>query len=286
MNSGRLRVLIVGSTSVIASYMREELSDSYQVTSAGRRDGDVYLDLGKEIPAIFRTLEFDVVINTAADFGGSDDDDIERANRVNAKGAELLCDLAALVKAKQLIMLSTISVYYEPGDAYFNAYGSSKLKGDEIARDLCAKRDVDLSILRLSQVYDAKSKCRKHQGLFYAMIDKAERGEDITIYGSNDAERNFIYVGDLIDTIRTMIEEVIVGTFDCVHPESVTLSEIAQTAFDVFGRGGSVVFDKSRPDLADIPTTVGVPIRREFKMPPMTTLKEGITMIKDVRDAL
>jgi len=43
------------------------------------------------------------------------------------------------------------------------------------------KYGLPLTILRLTQFYDAESHCKAKQGLFYLIIIKAENGENIVL---------------------------------------------------------------------------------------------------------
>ena len=66
------KILIIGSTSVIAKYIKKYLSEFYEVKFAGRKNADYLLDLNdpnlKKI-SFFNKNRFDIVVHLAADFG-------------------------------------------------------------------------------------------------------------------------------------------------------------------------------------------------------------------------
>ena len=229
---------------------------------------------------------FDAVIHVAADFGGKSDADWFRAESVNALGALNVCRLARQVAAGHLLIVSTISARYEPDHHHYGIYSLSKRHGDELAELHCRESGLPLTILRPTQLYDADSKCRKHQPFFYAMMDKAERGEDIDIYGSNDALRNLLFLDDLAEIVARTLQNKVLGVFTCSAPSSVRLSEVAAVARQVFGRGGNTLFLHDQPDIADIPA-IDAPhdLFAAIQYAPATSLAEGILKIKQAREA-
>lgn len=263
----------------------ERLANDAAVFYAGRKNADFLLDVASPNAMLPEGLRFDVVIHVAADFGGKSDDDWIRAESVNALGALNACRLARQVAAGHLLLVSTISACYEPQHAYYGIYSLSKRHGDELAELYCRESRLPLTILRPSQVYDADSKCRKHQPFFYAMMDKAEQGEDIDIFGSHDALRNFLFLGDLAEIVAGTLQNKVQGVFTCPAPSSVRLSEIAAIARQVFGRGGCTRFRHDKPDIADIPALDGQQdLYAAIHYTPATSLAEGILKIKQARE--
>ena len=159
------------------------------------------------------------------------------------------------------------------------------LRCDELAQHYCHQYDIPLTILRPSQLYDAASKCRKHQALFYSIVDRAALGEDITIYGRNDALRNLLYLDDFCQIIVSVIEKELNGIFDCASPDSYRLSDIAELAYRVFARGGKVMFDTNMPDIPDLSLVFNSKLYEKIGLFPETDLPLGIEKIKEQRMA-
>ena len=279
-----MRVLIVGNSSVVGCAFAQHFRQRADVMTAGRRQGDFLFDLSKweAEPAI--DCEFDVVVQVAADFGGRANDDIARAEMVNAVGTLSACRLALRSQAKQYILLSSISATYQPGNPYYGIYGLSKRHGEEVAQFFCAERGIPLTILRPTQIYNATGEARKHQPLLYAMADRAELGQDIDIYGSHDARRNYLYVDDLAEVCWRVLQGRHTGTFTCAHPRSITLREMANAAFAAFGKGGKVHFLTDRPDLDDLPHVYDDDLYRKIDYWPIIDVNEGFRLIKVERE--
>ena len=279
-----MRILIIGGSSTIGRALVVKLRPQAVVMTAGRRESDFLFDLTQweYEPAIDGV--FDVVIHVAADFGGGANDDFVRAELVNAVGTLSACRLAQCVQAKHFILLSTISATYRPGEPHYGIYALSKRHGEEVAGFFCAEHGMALTILRPSQVYDAEGCCRRHQALLYTMADRAQAGQDFHIYGSHDVRRNYLYLEDLVEVCRRVVQGRHTGVFTCAHPQSVRLSEAADAAFAAFGRGGKVQFMKDKPDLADLPFVNDDTLYREINYWPVVDIGEGLRRIKQRRE--
>jgi len=280
-----MKTLIVGSTSVIGRACGRKLEMDGDVKFAGRRDADISVDLTRwdQLPEI--NERFDVVIHAAADFGGTSGDDIVRAELVNAVGTASVCRLAQAVEASHLVIVSSISACYQPSDPFYGIYSLSKRHAEEVAQLFCSVIGLPLAILRPSQIYDDEGGCRRHQPLLYHMVDRAQAGEDIVVYGKHDAVRNYLHIEDLSEICRLVVRQRLTGCHSCSSPNSVRLSEIASTAFSIFGRGGGVRFQPDKPDVADLPDIdLGV-LYDVLNYRPQVNLREGMARIKTYREA-
>jgi dTDP-4-dehydrorhamnose reductase len=86
-----MRILIVGGTSSLAKALMPVLSEFADVVTAGRSGCYMHLDLSDPMKEIIIPDGVDVVINTAAHFGGDDYDQIYQAEFVNVLGMLKLC---------------------------------------------------------------------------------------------------------------------------------------------------------------------------------------------------
>ena len=245
--------LIVGSTSVIGGAIASELKALGQVRTAGRRNADIAFDLTQPDFRAAAGKTFDVAVFVAADFGGSTDEDFTRATEVNVVGALAACRLASAVGVAHFVLISSISATYVPGDSYFGIYSLTKRLAEDVVAFYCQQRNITLTILRPTAIYDAEGRCRAHQGLLYGIVDCARVGSDFIINGSADPQRNYLFVTDFARIVRRVIETARAGTYACTHLDSLSIAEIAKLAFAVFGTDGRVVFDGSKSDIPSIP---------------------------------
>jgi nucleoside-diphosphate-sugar epimerase len=143
-----------------------------------------------------------------------------------------------------------------------------------------------LTILRPTQIYDAAGRCRKHQAFLYMAADRAERAEDIVIFGESDPHRNYVFLDDVAEVAARVVERDVSGTYLCAHPESPRLSDVAEAAFKAFGRGGRVRFDVSRDSVPSLPAMSDPRIYRLVDYEPAVDITRGMELIRDSRQGL
>ncbi|MDY0884069.1 NAD-dependent epimerase/dehydratase family protein [Dongia soli] len=279
-----METLVIGSTSTIGRAIAEACAEFGPVEMAGRRQADVFVDLSESnaVPAIDTT--YDVVIHAAADFGGAADADIVRAEQVNAIGTLMACRAARTARARHFILISSISAEYLEDHHYFDIYALSKRHSEDLAAFYCRRYNINITILRPTQIYDEADNCSKHQPLFYTIVDRAFVGDDVHIYGTRDTRRNYLFIGDLAFTVSQVAKQSITGTFACAHPDTPSSTEIASTAFDVFKRGGCVRFLADKNDIPHTPSPTDFEIYKRIGYWPTVNLREGLTRIRDFRE--
>lgn len=132
-----------------------------------------------------------------------------------------------------------------------------------------------------TQIYDEYGEAKKHQPLFYHIIDKASRGEDIIIYGDLDVTRNFLHVRDLVSINIRLIDSGIVGSFPCCNLQNYSLSQIASTAYKVFEKNGEICFDPMKESIKKvyIPSD-RIKLFNLINYIPQVDLYQGISLIK------
>lgn len=279
-----MNILIIGNQSSLGKATGLHLSKKHFVSYAGRNNADYYFDLTSNNYESFTDFQCDILINCASDFGGTQEEDYLRAERVNAVGILNVCGLAQRLRVKQLIVISSISAGYDPLNPGFGIYSLSKRHSEELAQLYCDQYHLPLTILRPSQIYDEQSTCRKHQGLFYFILDQAAQGNDFIIHGTNNPLRNYIYINDLTKIIDKVIEQSITGLYDCGNQQSIRLRELAEIAYTVFNTQGAVQFDESKPSIPDLQYTYDHKLYKKLCYEPNTSLYEGIHRIKSYRD--
>lgn len=246
-----MRILVVGGTSSLAHALRPFLSEFSEVITAGRTGCDLHLDLNDQVERIEIPNGIDVVINTAAYFGGKSFQEMLQTECVNVLGVLKLCQSCTRAKIKQLVLISSIFACLDKSSRFYGIYSLSKKHSDEIAQLYASMFGLPLTILRLSQFYGVGDAFRKHQPFLFTIIDKAANDEDIVIYGSNDALRNFIHVEDVAKIIALVVQRKIEGTFSCMNFENVSYSEVAAAAIEAFESKSTIKFIKEQPDIPD-----------------------------------
>lgn len=283
-----MNILVVGSSSMVGKRVIKRLkkNEVNNVYTAGRdeNDADIFIDLQKMEPKIMsNNLNVDVIIHCAASFSGDDVDGCIKNGIINTIGTIRIAELAIKLKCKKIIYVSTIFSYKHVDNEYYGSYGISKKHGAEYLELICRNAGINFIELLVSQIYDEYGEAKKHQSFFYNIIDKASRGEEITIYGNLDATRNFLFIEDLVAIIERIINKKKIGKFYCCFPRSYKISEVAKVAYSVFGNSGKVNFDltKDRLKKVYIPSDYDN-LYNSINYTPQTDLFKGISLIRTV----
>jgi nucleoside-diphosphate-sugar epimerase len=276
-----MKTLIIGSTSMIAKRLRDQLTDLGPVRMAGRDEGaDVRFDLAADYAPGSHRDTTDVIIHCAAAFEGDEPAAAVRNELVNSVGALRVAQLARDTECQHLVYVSSLFIYDHPQNGYFGSYGLSKRHGQENLEWACRQSGVAYTALMATQIYDEFGEARRGQPLFYRIIDAAKSGNDVTLYGTADPERNFLFLGDFAEIMRRVVTRRITGSHPVLHPKSHRLSEIAQTAFEVFDKGGKVVFQRDKPDIPGVYIPAAGDLSAQIEYTPPTGLATGIELIK------
>lgn len=276
-------VVVVGGTAALAKYLIPELSKEYNIISMGRNNCDIYCDLSDSLESLHFPEETDVVILVAASFEGITDGEMIQTIEVNALGTLKVCMAAYRARVRHIIVISSMSATLEKKSPYYSVYSISKKHSEDLAAYYCDSKSLSLTILRPSQIYDAKGEFRSHQPLLYVMADNAEIGNDISIYGANDAMRNYIHVEDLVQIIGFTIKTECVGIYSCINPRDIKLSDIAQAAFSAFNKGGNLVYLEEKNDIQHNVFFIDTSLYDKIGYYPKVDIFEGMKRLSDYR---
>ncbi len=278
-----MKILLIGSTSSLSQSLIPKLEQIGTVITAGRKNCDFLIDLSDAKKSIVLPRGIDVLIHTAAHFGGETDSEILEAENVNVLGTLKICQAAVQAMAKHFILISSMSAILKENSEYYGIYALSKRHSEEIAKFYCSIYSLPLTILRPSQIYGNQDNFSSHQPFIYSMIDNAEKGEPIRIYGSKDAIRNYIHIDDLNEIILRATEQKIEGTYSCMSPTDVAYSRVANAALDAFQSKGSLHFLKDKEDIPDNIFEKDNSLYEKINFYPQISIEAGMKMIAEYR---
>ena len=271
-----MKVLIIGGTSALAQVLRPALANFADVLTAGRQGCDIELDLAWPAAKFELPPGLDVVIQLASHFGGQDMDAMLAAEEVNVLGLLKLCNASATAGIGHLVQISSIFAGLPADSLFYNSYAMSKRHGEDMARLYCNSAGLPLTILRPAQFYGEGDGFRRHQPFLYAILDRAQKGEDIVLFGDNDAQRNLIHVEDVAEIIARVVHQRVFGQFDCASLVNVRYSEVAAAAIAAFGSASKIRFDRERPDIPDNSFPANDSLYRLIGYFPRITLAQGL----------
>jgi len=270
-----MKILLTGGRSTLAQVLRPVLSSFAEVLTAGRSGCDVNLDLAWPADKFELPAGVDTVIHLAAHFGGHGFDDILAAEEINVLGALKLAHACKITGVGHLIQVSSIFALLDKGSPFYNSYALSKRHAEELTRLYCRNTGLPLAILRPAQLYGEGETFRRHQPFLFTLLDRAQHGEDIVLYGKNDALRNFIHVADVAEVLARMVQQRIEGDHNCASLSNVRYSEIATAAVAAFGSASKIRFDATRPDIPDNAFQTDESLYRLIGYYPCISLEQG-----------
>ena len=263
-------ILITGNKGFIGSYIEKTVLESYNTIGISRTDGYDITDLNS-----LNKIEqkADTIIHTAAIAS----DDYEASFQNNVVGTLNLCKYAKENGVKRFILLSSIFALDEKDNGYFNSYGQTKKTSEEVATAYCKENDIDLTILRLAQVYDNARLAQSGQAMLYYFIDTIQSQGQITLFGKANPLRNYIHIDYLCDIVEEVLTEKKVGTWNIIEEKSHTINEIAYILFHVLQKQPNI---SSLPDKPDIPS-VHIPTKDRYTSNKFSSIPliEGIKRI-------
>jgi len=238
-------ILITGNGGFIGSYIEKTLSNRYNTVGLSRRDGSDIADYN----SLKRSeSKIDVIVHAAAIAS----DDYEVSFETNVVGTLNLCKYAKENGIKRFILLSSIFAFDKNDNGYFNSYGKTKKTSEEVAAAYCKENDIDLTILRLAQVYDDARLAQSGQAMLYYFIDTIQIQGQITLFGRTNPLRSYIHIDYLCAVVKEVLDEEKVGTWNILEEKSHTITEIAYMLFDILNKQPNISRLPEKPNIPSV----------------------------------
>ena len=193
------------------------------------------------LTAVFDQTRPDVVINLAARAGVADSIADPQANfEVNVIGHFNLLDLARTYDAGHFVFASTGGAIIGDGQPPLtedmapnplSPYGVSKLVGELYADIYMRCYKFDTCCLRFSNVYGEHSSHKSN--LIPLFIKSALMGTTAQLFGDGTQERDFIYVGDLVEGICRVLEHKASGVIQLATGQNTSANALVSLLAEV-----------------------------------------------------
>jgi len=263
-------ILITGNKGFIGSYLEKILQVDYHIIGRSRTDG---FDISNFDSLQKMDTHVDTIIHSAAIASN----DYETSFQANVIGTLNLCKYAKENGIKHFILLSSIFAFDESNNGYFNSYGQTKKMSEEIAYRYCKENNIELTILRLAQVYDDARLAQSGQAMLYYFIDTIQSESNITLFGESNPLRNYIHIDYLCDVVKEVIKEQKVGTWNVIEKKNHTISEIAYMLFGLLKTEPKINYLPEKPNIP----SVHIPNQNNYSSNKISSisLKEGLQRI-------
>lgn len=239
------KIVVTGANGQLSKCLRDVASNFPQFDNHFVDRAVLNIDDAGSISEFFESNQFDICINTAAYTNVEKaESEQEAAFKTNAEGVKNLAK-ACSAQGTTLIHISTDYVFdgtkqtpYKEADVVnpINAYGASKLRGEEHIQEICEQ----FFILRTSWLYSQYG-----HNFLNSMLRFAAEGRDLTITTEQvGAPTN---ANDLAEAIYTMIEsgKADYGLYHFSNLGRATWYDFAEAIFKCSGQLESVKLAKT-----------------------------------------
>ena len=158
---------------------------------------------------------------------------------INTQGLLNISTEAAASGVKKIIFASSAALY---GDtpilpkvetmppAPQSPYAHTKLDGEHYLEALHAEGNINTTSMRLFNVFGPRQDPKgSYAAAIPIFIEKALRGDPITIYGDGEQTRDFIYVKDIVEALAYAAHNhEMHGIYNASYGEQITINQLAQ----------------------------------------------------------
>ena len=205
--------------------------------------------------------------------------------QVNVEGTKNLLKLAKKFAVKQFIFASSSSVYGNQTKVPFSEtdklgkpvspYAETKLKGEELCRQLSQATNISTTCLRFFTVYGPSGRPDMAPYLFTRAI---LNNQPIIRYGDGSTERDYTFIDDIVSgIIAAMQKQLKYEIINLGNNQPVKLNTFIKLIETIIGKTAKIIEKPRHP--ADVPRTFADIDKAEklLNWKPMTDLKTGLT---------
>jgi UDP-glucose 4-epimerase len=286
-----MKGVVTGGSGFLGSHVADVLAEAgHDVTvvdlSPTERHRSVQADLQDRdaLTSAFRGAEFVCHLAAVGDVYLAADKPWLAA-QANVVGSANVCEAALAAGVPKIVAASTWEVYgrprYQPIDeahptAPDHPYNITKLAGEQLGLAYGHLR-AGLSVvqLRLATAYGTRM---RPNSVFSLFIDKALRGEPITIQGTGQQGRQFTAARDIGSAFVAAVERAANGAvYNTVGDEFITITQLAELVTAQIPT--KIVHAEARQ--ADVPTSMvaNERIKAELGWKPAIRFKDGLAEI-------
>jgi UDP-glucose 4-epimerase len=291
-----VRVLVTGGSGFIGSHVVDKLrARGHEPVIYDLRPSPWHLDPSDPVDTVLGSItdrealeralhSCDAVAHLAA---VADVNDVhaspEDAERVNARGTVAVLEACRRAGVKRVVYASTIWVYSDTESDVVDEdtllpppshlYTSTKLAGELYCKSYQELYGIDYTILRFGIPYGPRA---REAAVIPAFVNKAFKGEPLTLSGDGMQSRRFVYVEDLADGVAAGLDDIATNrVYNLVSDENVTIKQIAELVQEIVGNT-EIVYTPARPGDLGTKIVSGERARAELGWTAATPFAAGV----------
>jgi UDP-glucose 4-epimerase len=183
---------------------------------------------------------------------------------VNLEGTLRIVEKMTELGVKKIIFSSTAAVYGNPVQLPIteehplnpmSPYASSKLCSEFAIRNLFENSGIQYVILRFFNVYGpGQDPANPYSGVITRFAYNLLTDKPLVIYGDGRQTRDFVYIKDVVESVRLSLEKRVSGIFNVGTGKETCVIELAKTLSRIIGKSPNIVY--SRPRRGDVRRSV------------------------------
>ena len=230
------KVLITGGNGFIGSYLSDKLSqNNFNVVVVDKFD-ELFREPIKSIKQIRCEIDdfdkyskelkqTDILFHLAATFSPSTSKEKYKSEIISNLFSSIdLFERAAKSGVRKIVLFSSGGAVYgnhkiskigeEAQTNPISTYGINKLIIEKYLKFFAKKYQFDFLIVRPSNPYGPRQNFDGKQGVISIFLKKIINGEKISIFGSGNDKKDYIYIDDLISLLFILINNNCKGTYN------------------------------------------------------------------------
>ena len=295
-----MKIVVTGGSGLVGRHLKEILPYAIYLSSK-----DYDLTNESDVDRMYKTLKPNCVIHLAAKVGGIMDNIKHPAAYFtdNVLMNTLLVEYAHKYKVERFIGILSTCIYPDKVEKYPLTEDMLHL-GPPTPTNFSygyAKRSLAVQIDAYNQEYKTKynylTPCNLYgegdkdgdnshfvTALLKKIYDASNNSEDsITLFGDGTPIRQFMYVKDLCNVIKYIIDNEIYESFNVATDEVLSISDIAKIAIDICNPTLSINWDITKPN-GQYRKDVSIDKMKSILDIEITSLKDGIKKVYNEYD--
>ena len=155
-------------------------------------------------------------------------------------------------------------------------YGCSKLAFEQYLRAYRAMGAIEPVIFRYANVYGPRQDPKGEAGIVAILAEKYLAGEPPRIFGDGEQTRDYVFVGDVVEATRRILDDWRPGIYNVGTGEETSVNELAEIVAEALGERVEPIHDPPVPGELRRSSLAPAALRGRYGWSPSVPVEEGV----------